>query len=459
MNLRNLLPTVPLLIVLLLTLACTSGQVTPPLPERPQATEPETISEPVTRPLELAEDTRKALDPEGLFLLGVEIEQDLSYPNLRSKRVALITDPTAIDQQGRHTVERMATTLLFSLVEVLVIEDGVTTTSMALERGLEVAAAVQAPPRVHRLHHEDWRLNKEMFRYIDIIVWDVSMRGSRAHLDTAVLGEALEFSALHGMQFLVLDRPNVMGRLAPDGPPSDNAAVGSRLAIYPVAPYPAMTSAELAKYFNRHFGIGADLRIRPMKNWTRGDRMNWLQEDNPHRLDELGFALRQDVRGGPIFAPGMVELLAVRELAGVKSWRYTNLRLGKGGIPELILAPRDIGAVTLMERLSGLDSMGVAFRPSVVEIDDEEVGAVTIEPTAGESVDFLLLAMSLHYCVVPNPRSPGPDHDFGIFASEFIEQGLSGGMTPSQVRRRWIATQPRFRSFQEQREGVLLYQP
>ncbi|MCC5875227.1 MAG: DUF1343 domain-containing protein, partial [Candidatus Sumerlaeia bacterium] len=401
----------------------------------------------------------RILRAENRFLLGIEVEQDRSYPNLRNKRVALITDPTAIDQQGFHTVERLGTSLLFSLVEVFVIEDGITTSTLALDRGLDVAAQTQAPPRVHRLNREDWRPEKEMFRHVDIIVWDVNMRGTRVHLDTAILGATLEFAGLNDIQVLVCDRPTIMPRLAFDGIPSDISAAGSRLAYFPIPPYPALTAAEMATLFNKAFTAGADLRIRPMANWNRSDRLKWLKEDVEHLVTETGFKHRENVRRGPIFAPGMVELLATWELAGDTLWRTRELRFDESGNPMLIIAPRELVAGAFIERLTSLDSMGVAFNHVNLEDEDGEFGAVSIQPEQGANVDFLQLAMALHYCAAINPRDPGPDHDLAVFATGFITEGLTSGLTPQQVRRRWIAASERFRAFQDIREGVLLYQP
>lgn len=453
---RHLLPMACLVVI---CASCAGRQAAAPPPPPPPPPEPVVLTETVSRTLELGEDVRKILRADGRFLLGIEVEQDLSYPNLRNKRVALITDPTAIDQQGFHTAERLGTSMLFSLVEILIIEDGVTTSTMALERGLEVAGKTQAPPRIHRLNNENWKPSREMFRHVDIIVWDVNMRGTRVHLDTAILGATLELAGLEDIQVLVCDRPAIMPRLAFDGIPSDVAAAGTRLAYFPIPPYPALTAVEMATLFNRTFTAGADLRIRPMKNWNRGDRLKWLKEDVEHLVTTTGRKHREDVRNGPIFAPGMVELLATSELAGDKLWRIRELRLDESGIPKLTIVPNELVAGAFIERLTALDSMGVAFNYVTLEDEDGEFGAVTIQPMEGGNVEFLLLAMALHYCAAINPRDQGENHDLGVFATEFITDGLTGGLTPYQVRRRWIAASERFRAFQDIREGVLLYQP
>lgn len=419
---------------------------------------PAPVTETLTGPMELTGDVLAELDPHGRFLLGIEVEQDLGYPHLRNRRVALVTDPLAIDQQGVHVVERLASSLLFTLTDVLVIDDGVTTGSMALERGLEVAEQIPAPPRIHRLDRENWRPGPEMFRTVDVVVWDAPLRGPRMTVDQAVLGALLEKTALNGTTLVVLDRPSIMGRRQPDGPPADPALTGTRTAISPVPPYPAMTAGELALYHRHYLGLEGRLHVQPMRHWNRGDGQGWLESDLPHLVSGAREPMRREVRNGPIFAPNVVELLAVLELAGADAWPIRELRLGEGNSPELLLLPADLAPVTVMERLTGLGPLGVTFAMTTEVIDGVEESLLVIRPEEGRQVGFLDLAMALRFASNSGNRGGEGEEEPDLFGSSFISQGLERGLTPDRVRRRWLNT-PAYRTFLSAREEVLLYQP
>jgi uncharacterized protein YbbC (DUF1343 family) len=67
---------------------------------------------------------------------------------------------------------------------------------------------------------------------------------------------------------VVLDRPNPIGGVAVEGPVLD-PALASFVGRYPIPVRHGMTTGELARLFNGHFGIGCDLRVVPMLGWDR----------------------------------------------------------------------------------------------------------------------------------------------------------------------------------------------
>ena len=67
---------------------------------------------------------------------------------------------------------------------------------------------------------------------------------------------------------IVCDRPNPIGGVDVEGPmlvPGFESFVG----LYPIPMRHGMTIGELARLFNEHFGIGADLEVVPMEGWQR----------------------------------------------------------------------------------------------------------------------------------------------------------------------------------------------
>jgi uncharacterized protein YbbC (DUF1343 family) len=84
----------------------------------------------------------------------------------------------------------------------------------------------------------------------------------------------MESAKAHGKELWVLDRPNPIGGERVDGPVLD-ARFKSFIGLYPIPERHGLTIGELARMFNEQFGIGARLRVVPMRGWTRA--MHWRE--------------------------------------------------------------------------------------------------------------------------------------------------------------------------------------
>jgi uncharacterized protein YbbC (DUF1343 family) len=88
-----------------------------------------------------------------------------------------------------------------------------------------------------------------------------------------------------GIPIVVLDRPNPLSGLHPDGPILDSALAnpneptvsrpGRAYALYPTPLRHALTMGELARYFDAELKIGADLHVAPAAGWRRA---MWFDE-------------------------------------------------------------------------------------------------------------------------------------------------------------------------------------
>ncbi len=111
-----------------------------------------------------------------------------------------------------------------------------------------------------------------------------------------------------------------------------------------------MTIAELARFFNEACGIGADLTVVPMENWSR--RMYY---------DDTGLPWVMP-------SPNMPTLDTAVVYPGAVLFEGTNLSEGRGTTRpfELIGAPW-VDAEALAARLAAYELPGVHFRPVVFE--------------------------------------------------------------------------------------------
>ena len=92
---------------------------------------------------------------------------------------------------------------------------------------------------------------------------------------------AMKAAARRGIPVVVLDRPNPLSGVHPDGPILDSALAnpdeptpsrpGRAYALYPTPLRHGLTMGELARYFNAELKIGARLHVVPAAGWRRGD--------------------------------------------------------------------------------------------------------------------------------------------------------------------------------------------
>src|SRR3954453_220736 len=90
------------------------------------------------------------------------------------------------------------------------------------------------------------------------------------------------------------------------------AGFESFVGMYPIPMRHGMTIGEIARLFNTHFGIGADLEISPMENWQRP-----MEHDNT---------------GGPwvVPSPNLPTLDGALVYPGTVLFEGTNVSEGRG---------------------------------------------------------------------------------------------------------------------------------
>lgn len=108
----------------------------------------------------------------------------------------------------------------------------------------------------------------EMFDQIDVLIVDLQDAGTRVYTFIYTLSYCMETAAKLGKKILVLDRPNPVGGAAVEGnclSPDCSSFVGR----YPIPMRHGLTIGELARLFNRQYGLGCELEVVKMSHWRR----------------------------------------------------------------------------------------------------------------------------------------------------------------------------------------------
>jgi uncharacterized protein YbbC (DUF1343 family) len=195
---------------------------------------------------------------------------------LRGKRVALITNRTAVDRKGRWIVDLMldAAEANVQLGALFVPEHGL---RARLDRHLKDSSLSRGGRRipVYSLFGRRRRPTDRTLQGINAIVFDVAAVGVRYYTYIATMGWAMEEAAQRGLPFVVLDRPNPIDGRMVQGPVAEDPRRTST-NYHPLPVRYGMTMGELAGLLNRERRIGARLEVVPMRGWARRWRFNEL---------------------------------------------------------------------------------------------------------------------------------------------------------------------------------------
>jgi uncharacterized protein YbbC (DUF1343 family) len=121
---------------------------------------------------------------------------------------------------------------------------------------------------VHSLYSDTREPTREMLSGLDVLAIDLQDVGTRIYTYIYTMANCLVAARRHDVKVIVCDRPNPIGGLEVEGPmlvPGYESFVGQ----YPIPMRHGMTIGELARLFNDHFGIGADLEVSAMTGWQR----------------------------------------------------------------------------------------------------------------------------------------------------------------------------------------------
>ena len=200
--------------------------------------------------------------------LGIDLFfQEGHVDRLQGKRVGLITNQTGVNSELRSTIDLLVEhSPKIELVALFAPEHGLHGNAYAAEEVVHSAGPHKIP--IYSLYGKTRRPTADMLKNIDVLVYDIQDIGCRPYTYTTTLLYAMEEAAKHGIEIIVLDRPNPLNGVIVDGPMLKEkwrSFIG-----YINIPYcHGMTVGEIAKFFNGEYGIGCNLTIIPMKGWKR----------------------------------------------------------------------------------------------------------------------------------------------------------------------------------------------
>lgn len=288
-----------------------------------------------------------AIAQKNTIKTGIEVLKEQKFKALEGKRVGLITNPTGVDDTMKSTIDILHEASNVELVALFAPEHGVRGDAHA---GDDVANMVDPKTglSVHSLHGKTRVPTAEMLKGIDALVYDIQDIGCRSFTYISTMGLAMEAAAEHGIEFVVLDRPNPLGGHKVEGGLVDDERI-SFVSQFKIPYLYGLTCGELAMYLNEEGLLKnkVKLNVVKMKKWKRNMRyeetgLQWIAS-SPH-IPHPTTALFYPVSG------------ILGELG------YISIGVGYT-IPFQMFAAEWLDATKLADNLNALKLEGIHFRP------------------------------------------------------------------------------------------------
>lgn len=259
------------------------------------------------------------------------------------KRVGLITNATGMNSNFESSIDVLRAKT--NLVALFSPEHGI---RGAVPAGDKVNSQVDAKTGlpVYSLYGATKKPTPEMVDGLDILAFDIQDVGARAYTYIYTMAYAMQSAKETGKTFVVFDRPNPVGGVEVEGG-LIKSGFESFIGMYPIPIRHGMTVGELAKLFNKEFGIGCDLIVIEMTGWKRD-----------MYFDETGLPWIMTSPNIPTPDTALV-------YPGTGLFGGTNISEGVGTTRpfDFVGAPW-LDAETLANKMNALKLPGVVFRPA-----------------------------------------------------------------------------------------------
>jgi uncharacterized protein YbbC (DUF1343 family) len=196
------------------------------------------------------------------------LERLLGDARLRGLRLGLVCNPASVDGALRHAAELVAERGDVTLAALFGPQHGFR--SDLQDNMIETPHARHASRRVpvYSLYSDTREPTAEMLSGLDALVIDLQGIGTRIYTYAYTMANCLRACARRGVRAFVCDRPNPIGGVDVEGPVL-REGYASFVGQFPIPMRHGLTIGELARLFNEHFRIGAQLEVIRMAGWQR----------------------------------------------------------------------------------------------------------------------------------------------------------------------------------------------
>jgi uncharacterized protein YbbC (DUF1343 family) len=374
----------------------------------------------------------------------------LDAGTLRGRRIGLVSNPASVDPTLRHIVDLMLADRRLDVVALFGPQHGfrsdVQDNMIETPHG-ELEAGKRRVP-LYSLYSDTREPTAAMLEGVDTLVIDLQDIGTRIYTYMYTMANCMRAARQHGIKVIVCDRPNPIGGIEVEGITLE-AGCESFVGQFAIATRHGMTIGELARLFNEHFEIGADLEVITMGGWRRA--MYWDDTGLPWVLP----------------SPNIPTLDSALAFPGTVHIEGTTASEGRGTTRpfELVGAPW-VRAEAFAAALNSRGLSGVRFRPVVFEPTFQKHARATcggcqihvtdrsaFQPvvTGMAIIDELRAADPACFAWKPPPYEYEPDKQpiDVIAGSPSFRAAIDAGERAEAIASRWQSSVAAFRRLQQ----------
>ena len=373
--------------------------------------------------------------------VGLEVLRDSDFQILKGKKVGLITNATGVTSDGKSSIDLLFSAKDVKLVALFGPEHGL---RADVDQYVSSSKDEKTGLPVYSLYGKDGtRPSEESLKGIDVLVYDIQDVGVRFYTYITTMAVCMEEAKKAGIEFIVLDRPNMNNGIDVDGCVLDEELRGGFASYYPIPVRHGLTVGELAKLFNDHFKIGCKLEVVKMEGWKR-----------EMYYDDTGLPWINP-------SPNIRNVTQVILYPGVALTEAANVSVGRGTYApfEVIGAPYIDGKKLADElngrKLPGLRFEPISFVPDSTKFKGEKCGGVRIHLEHRDLLNVIPAGMNIVealYKLYPNEYKI--EANDGLIGSKSVPEKIKKGVPLAEIMKEW---QPKIDEFKKIREKYLLY--
>jgi len=409
------------------------------------------------------------------FRLGIDVLADGGFQPLKGKRVGLVTNPSGVDGQGVPTWKRFREAKEVNLVALYGPEHGVfgkvgAGKHVSGERHGEdknndgkISKDEETGIKVYSLYGKTRKPTPAMMEGVDVIAYDLQDVGCRSYTYISTLGLVMEEAAAHGVEVMVLDRPNPLGAKRVEGPrPQGPEVIPSFIGQFDVPYVYGLTVGEIAQWINaKHLKKPCRLTVIRMKGWAQD--MVWEDTGLKWVPTSPNIARIEAARG--YVATGFFGELGVSNGANPAGVPTKGLD-GTTAFPFDLIALEGVDAERFCREMTEWGFNGVSFRPFRFKPPTGKYRHVTmsgakvsIDPKAPANLTAINIA-GLAYLrrMMPKKNFFSDAENTLMFdklnRSRETRKQVLAGMSSRQIVASW---EPGVRAWLEERKPYLLY--
>jgi SSS family transporter len=411
-------------------------------------------------------------------LTGIDVLEATHYADLTAAaqrhgnhlRLGILTNQSGVDANGHRTIDLLATEATkavpgLELKAIFSPEHGLF--GVKDDSGIKGEVDPTTHIAVTSLYGttpESRHPTHAQLKDLDAVIVDLQDAGVRFYTYEAQTGYFIDAAAAekrlgHPLEIIVLDRPNIIGGIAVQGPVSDpNREVYTNYMQLPVRH--GMTLGELCRYINGERRLpsktsanvqeplGAAVTVVKMQDWQR--RMFY---------DDTGLPWINP-------SPNLRSVNAATLYPGVEfALQFTNISVGRGTpVPFENIAAPFFDAKALADALTARNIPGVTFSPSTITIAEDAfkypyhgqtLPAVHLAVTDRNSLDSPALGIELISAIRRlYPKDLNLDRADTLIRSVNTMLSIKNGEDPRSIVKSW---QSDLDAFNQRRAKYLLY--